>query len=357
MSTVGLLPQAPYLGKEGEEKGTESSLHKKKAPAKEETPKKKKESIDQPMVEPHPSEPAIAVEEEAEEEDLEAGRQRSRFREISEFFPEDSAAAQALVGKEFGNEDELGATLKNLGLVDERIALGDDGRAYFYMPGEDHNNATRYILHEFSLWARGVKGVGGENTNVELGAQLPGAPLAKKRKKPKARLPDVSLWGRSKCALDEDKGTIMGPVSVNPGASPNYKVHPHVVIQVSNFNDVDYEYDAINDLATRAFAGQGPPPSLAVMIKSRQAGHGAQAGFDIYYLPAGTFFDDAVSGTSGASHVVYNHGGPDVVVSITEADLGGINLGFWESMKDFFLGGSKDFELSMAKLFRQMFQE
>jgi hypothetical protein len=48
-------------------------------------------------------------------------------------------------------------------------------------------------------------------------------------------------------------------------------VHLHVVIQVSVFNDHDYEVDAINDLVTRAVAGQGDPPKLGVMIKHRAA--------------------------------------------------------------------------------------
>ena len=130
-----------------------------------------------------------------------------------------------------------------------------------------------------------------------------------------------------------------------------------MVIQVSIFNDEDYEVDAINDLATRAIAGQGTPPKLGVLIKLREADPalGVQAGFDIYYLPAGAFWMDAVNGTNGARHVVYNHGGPDVLVTITEADLGGINLSFWQSIKDFFLDGSRDFHLSMADLYRVMF--
>jgi hypothetical protein len=93
------------------------------------------------------------------------------------------------------------------------------------------------------------------------------------------------------------------------------KVHPHVVIQVSDFIDEDYEVDAIRDLATRAVAvGQGDPPNLAVLIKHRRAAAATdvKAGFDIYYLPGGTFLDDALNGTSGARHVVYNHSDPDV---------------------------------------------
>jgi hypothetical protein len=128
-----------------------------------------------------------------------------------------------------------------------------------------------------------------------------------------------------------------------------------VVIQISIFNDEDYEVDAINDLATRAVAGQGTPPNLGLLIKQREAASGVQAGFDIYYLPAGTFLGDTLNGTNGARHVVYNHGGPDVLVTITEQDLGGIKLTLWQSIKDFLLGGNKDFELSMAQLYGLLF--
>jgi len=131
-----------------------------------------------------------------------------------------------------------------------------------------------------------------------------------------------------------------------------------VVVQVSNFNDVDYEVDAIHDLATRAVAGQGAQPNLAVWIKHRKGGAPGvrvQAGFDIYYLPVGTFMEDALNETNGARHVVYNHGDPDVLLTITDEDLGGIELTWLQSIKVFLLGGGKDFELSMAELYSKMY--
>jgi hypothetical protein len=210
-----------------------------------------------------------------------------------------------------------------------------------------------YIAQNFCSWSHTMKGYAQENTNVKLGPRLAGAPPPRKRRKAKTRLPDVALWGRSKCELD-DNGKIYKPLRVSP-ANPQPVVHPHVVIQISIFNDEDYEVDAINDLATRAVAGQGTPPNLGVLIKQREAAPGVQAGFDIYYLPAGTFFGDALNGTNGARHVVYNHGGPDVLVTITEQDLGGIKLTLWQSIKDFLLGGNKDFELSMAQLYGLLF--
>jgi len=137
-----------------------------------------------------------------------------------------------------------------------------------------------------------------------------------------------------------------------------------VVIQVSVFDDEDYEVDAINDIATRANPVEGDPPKLAVLIKERKANANAriQAGFDIYYLPAGTRFDDAIpaavlpiGATNQAYHVVYNHGGPEVVLTITEKDLGGIDLGVWESIKNFLTGSGNNFEVSMSQLYYLMF--
>lgn len=275
-------------------------------------------------------------------------QKRSRFQELPE------GLAELFADSVFGDEDELEATLEKLKIADESIVLCEDGKAYYYMPGEEHNCGTGHIVLKFQEWARQQKGYARENTNIQLGPRLPGAPPPRKRQRPKKRLPDVAIWGRSKCFFYDD-GRIRGAMRASP-ASPQPKVHPHVVIQLSVFNDEDYEIDAVNDLATRATPGQGAPPNLGILIKSRDAnGPGIQAGFDVYYLPAGTFFDDALNGTSGARHIVYNYGGPDVVVTITEENLGGMNLGFWESIKDFFVGGSNDFELSMADLYEVTF--
>ena len=256
----------------------------------------------------------------------------------------------------FQDEDELELVLDELKIADEKIVLDDHGKACYYLPGDEHNEATRFIVNLFSQWANKVKGIAGENTNVRLGPRLPGAPPPRKRRKPKTRLPDVAIWGRSKCDLFPD-GRVKTPMRASPGiAQP--KVHPHVVIQVSVFNDEDYEVDAVNDLSSRAVAGQGTQPRLSVLIKERRADplQSVQAaGFDIYYLPNGTYFQDAQSGINNARHVVYNHGGPDVVVTITEGDLGGFHLSLWQSFKDYILGGGTDFEISMAELWSCMY--
>ncbi|CAB9531181.1 expressed unknown protein [Seminavis robusta] len=309
----------------------------------------KKESSDLPV-------DAVHASEKSGEGDLESGlsptlslqKRRNRFQELPE------GLAELFGGQVFRDEDELEKHLRELKIADEAIVLCEDGKACYHMPGEEHNTGTGYIARKFNSWARDMKGFAQENTNIKLRPRLPGAPPPLKRQRPKKRLPDVALWGRTKCYFDND-GRIRGAMRATP-ASAQPKVHPHVVIQLSVFDDEDYEVDAINDLATRAIPGQGTPPNLGILIKSREAnGPGIQAGFDIYYLPAGTFFDDAVNGTNDASHVVYNYGGPDVVVTITEANLGGVDLSVWESIMNFLTGRGNDFELSMADLYEVTF--
>ena len=111
----------------------------------------------------------------AAREDLENGvptqflGQRSRFQEL----PEDLAEELGRILSDITNEDQLetalDAALKNLKLSDEPIVLGDDGKAYYYMPGDQHNEATGLIARNFTLWAQDLKGIARENTNVKLG--------------------------------------------------------------------------------------------------------------------------------------------------------------------------------------------
>ena len=64
-----------------------------------------------------------------------------------------------------------------------------------------------------------------------------------------------------------------------------------------------------------------------------------------------------MNGTNGANHAVYNNGGADVVVTITDTnDLVEIDLGVWESVMNFLTGCGNNFELSMAKLYDVMFE-
>lgn len=362
MSTVdpGPLSEAPRLRKgESKEKveSVISLLSSEEGPKRAQAEENSDEHNSSSGRLARPTEPfgsAVAAREDkhAGEEDLETGvvsQQRSRFRELPEHL------AALFVDREFQDDNGLQAALEELNISDEPIVLGDDGKPCYYMPGDNHNSATAQIVKNFYDWANKVKGVAAENTNIRLGPRLPGAPPPRKKRKPKTRLPDVALWGRSKCVLRSD-GRVSHPMSAST-TSTQPKVHPHVVIQVSVFNDEDYEIDAINDLSTRAIDGQGSKPDLSVLIKEREADPAqcVQAGFDIYYLPKGTYLEDALNGTNQARHVIYYHGGPDVLVTISEADLGGINLSLWQSLKDYFQGGSRDFQISMKELYGAVF--
>ena len=116
------------------------------------------------------------------------------------------------------------------------------------------------------------------------------------------------------------------------------KVHPNVVVQICIGNDEDYEVDAINDMMNRASAAQGSPPIRGILIKSRvaDANHGVQAGWDVYSIPHGATFQDAVNNANHANHVVYNYGGADIDLVITEADLGGFEFDLWGEIRIFF---------------------
>ena len=67
---------------------------------------------------------------------------------------------------------------------------------------------------------------------------------------------------RSKRELEDNGDYVSGALRVST-ANPQPVVHPHVVmLQVSIFNDEDYEIDSIHDLANRVAAGQGHHPIL-----------------------------------------------------------------------------------------------
>jgi hypothetical protein len=114
-------------------------------------------------------------------EDLETGPQSlgegSRFQRL----PED--LEEVIGNRVFKDEDALQAALEELKIADEPIVLGEDGRAYYYMPGNVHNDATGHIAVEFTLWSNRVKLYARENTNAVLGDGLAGAPPPRKKKK------------------------------------------------------------------------------------------------------------------------------------------------------------------------------
>ena len=58
----------------------------------------------------------------------------------------------------FVNEDDFEVALQELKITDEPIVLGDDGKAYYYMPGDVHSAATSHIVKKFYSWSHDMKG-------------------------------------------------------------------------------------------------------------------------------------------------------------------------------------------------------
>ena len=66
--------------------------------------------------------------------------------------------AELFGGQVFRDEDELEKHLRELKIADEAIVLREDGKAYYHVPGEEHNTGTGYIARKFNSWARDMKG-------------------------------------------------------------------------------------------------------------------------------------------------------------------------------------------------------
>ena len=115
------------------------------------------------------------------------------------------------------------------------------------------------------------------------------------------------------------------------------KVHPDVVFQFSWGNTKGYEKDSLNDMMNRAsvvpFQPHNEAPRLGFLLKTRKKrkrnnnGRRIIAGMDLYRVPRGCTFDDAVANRNGASHITYLRGDPDVVIEVRAQDLG--IEGFW----------------------------
>ena len=156
--------------------------------------------------------------------------------------------------------------------------------------------------------------------------------------------------------LEQSEGNRTALVQDHPdGEVAVEEVHPHVVVQISIGNHEDYDVDAINDIMNHADAAQRSARNRGILIKCRAADatNGMQPGWDVYSIPRGATFQDAVNNTNQAHHVVYNYGGADVDLVITEADLGGFKFDFWGTVRNFFARSNRNtnFSISLAELY------
>lgn len=83
----------------------------------------------------------------------------------------------------FESEQDFEATLlQEFKIADERLVLGEDGKEYYYMPGDERKNATTYVVNRFYKWSRHIMiGCASENTNVRLGPRLSTGPRPRKK--------------------------------------------------------------------------------------------------------------------------------------------------------------------------------
>ena len=251
---------------------------------------------------------------------------------------------ESLRGRVFDTQDELLNQLERLGFGDLRVILDDDGKAYLFMPSDNHNEATSEVVRKFNKWAADWKGcVTGEH-NVIIDQSLSITPPPKRQRR--LREPDVSFWGFPKCGR-----TANGPLKPRPANPPNNfpKLNPDVVIQFSWRNKKSYEYEALNDMMVRSATVPGDtPPRLGYLIEVRLGSSRNKAGFDIYKVPHGTTITDAENGRNGAQKSAYKVSGEDLVITITPLDLGIPTTGFWDAIHAMFCG---DFKISMKELY------
>ena len=273
-------------------------------------------------------------------EDSDSEPEDPRFSKFEDL-PEELEFLRARV---FDTQDELLNELERLGFGDLRVILDDDGKAYLFIPSDNHNEATSEVVRKFNKWAADWKGcVTGEH-NAIIDQSYPITPTPKKQRR--LRQPDVSFWGFPKCGR-----TANGPLKPKPAHPPSNfpKLNLDVVIQFCWRNKKSYEYEALNDMMIRtATVPKDTPPRLGYLIKVRFETSRSKAGFDIYKVPHGATIADAENSRNGAQKLTYNVGEQDVVITIAPADLGIPTAGFWNSLRGMFCG---DFKISMKELY------
>jgi hypothetical protein len=210
----------------------------------------------------------------------------SKFEEL----PDELATLRDQI---FENQSYLLKAIDDLGFGDVRVILGDNGRAYLFIPGSIHNNANSKIVNDFTLWAANWKGFASGDRNICINQTIPMVPPPPRQFI--LRPPDISFWGNDKCERDESNR-----LSPKPTNAPD-EVNPDVVTQFSWQNTMDCETHALNDIMIRSETfGSDTPPRIGYLIKVR---FGVVPGFDIYKVPHGTTVDDAMNNRHGAEHL------------------------------------------------------
>ena len=171
------------------------------------------------------------------------------------------------------------------------------------MASEAHVFAVSKIIYQFDKWKSGRLILGRTKVNVFLNDSF-------NTPKNMLRRPDFAIFG-----VDRLEDGIVRPVN---GRGMN----PHVIIQFSWTNDIDYEKCAVDDMMH--FAGIGEymdlgRPNVAYLIKALRRGTSREApvyGFDVFQVGQDECTPDEPT-------MKYRDGGQeDTVIRISPASMG-----------------------------------
>jgi hypothetical protein len=138
-----------------------------------------------------------------------AEQEDARFSKFEEL-PDELVALRNRV---FQNQDDLLAAIEQLGFDNLfRVILEDDGKAYLFVPSDNHDKATSKIVSKFTNWVAGWKGWASWKHNIALDQNIATVPTPKKQRR--LREPDICFWGEPKCERDRDNE--LEPRSANP---------------------------------------------------------------------------------------------------------------------------------------------
>jgi hypothetical protein len=211
---------------------------------------------------------------------------------------------EEIKNNQYASEKELQMDLEQLGLDDLSIILDTDGfPMWVEMAGKEHVGAVGEIIDQFDDWKNGRSIRGRAKVNVFV-VDSYNTPKNMKRR------PDFAIYGPDRL----DKGKVRG-------VDGDY-MNPHVIIQFSWTNDIDYKKCAVDDMMNFAgideYIDQGRP-NVAYLIKALRRGASGEApvyGFDVFQVGQDQRTPDEPT-------LKYRVGGQeDTVIRITQASMG-----------------------------------
>lgn len=271
--------------------------------------------------------------------EVEAESSKSVGDEDDYSFSEELALPKELRGlkeKVYEFEEDLESELRDRGFPDLPVVLEPkSGKARIRMPTGAHNKVTKeYVKFFEGAWKGQASAVNSDN-NIYIDVEQPGRRIY-------TREPDLAFWGPAKTTTKTRCGaTISTPLDLDhPPERFSCRdqvesVNPDVVIQFSWKNGSSYEQEAIDDMMNRALVKYNPPqsnnspPRVGYLIKVRTNAKKRTSdnrlilrAIDVFKIPHGSTYNDAINNRNGASYSRYEPGGPEVLVRITPSDLG-----------------------------------